>query len=574
MGMDPLTLAVVKAGLEQVAEEMDTTLTMTAFSPVISEGLDRANGIYDARTGEVIVQGATGLPIFIGTMQFTVQTVAKTVRELAPGDIVVVNDPYSGGTHVMDLKLVAPVFYEGQLFCFLANTGHWPDMGGASPGGFVPHATEVYQEGLRLPPVKLYRRGELIEDMLTVLLANIRIPEERLGDLRAQASALYVGERRLRELLDRFGMNTVQECVAELKARAEQQMRSHIAGIPDGVYSFSDCLDSDGIEDKPLMIRLEMTVKGADVTLDFSKTDPPCRGPLNSVVATTMSACYIAFKHVFPDTLINAGSFAPFHFIVPETTFLRATFPRPVSGCAAEVSQRVVDVVFGALAQAMPEALFGAPIGTSENLVIAGADPKRGPYVLYVYGGGGYGGFKEGDGLTHGAATIGSAKIPPMEVLEQNYPIRVRRFQLREGSAGGGEHRGGFGATYEFELLRGEAVVSWLGERGKFAPYGIRGGKPAKMTEFIVHRASGQYVSPHVSKDEKVPLRVGESVQLNTPGGGGYGDPFRRDPQLVLRDVTRGYVTREAADRDHGVVIRSNPWRVDEPATEARRRSL
>ena len=319
MTPDPLTLAVVGGALEQIAEEMDLTMKRTAFSPVISEANDLANGIYHPQTGEVIVQGKWGLAIFIGIMQFTCEAVIREAesRGVAEGDVFLVNDPYSGGTHLMDVGMVKPFFYEGEFFCWLANRGHWPDMGGSVPGGFGANTTEVYQEGLRIPPVKLYAKGELNQDVLTILMANIRVAEERHGDLQAHLAAFSVGEQRLTRLLHKYGHNTVWNCIETLKGRSERQMRSFLEEIPDGVYEFEDFMDSDGVEHKPLRIALSLTIEGSGALLDFSESSPPCRGPMNSVISTTKSASFLGFKHVFPDRCKDIGN-------------------RPSAGCQAE----------------------------------------------------------------------------------------------------------------------------------------------------------------------------------------------------------------------------------------------
>jgi N-methylhydantoinase B len=578
--IDPITLAVVKGALENMAEEMDHTLAKTAFSPTISEGHDRANGLYHPRTGEVIVQGATGLPIFIGVMQFTTQAVIERIKQIgcSPGDIFLVNDPYSGGTHLMDVKMVKPFFYRGELFGYLSNTGHWPDMGGSVPGGFGTKNTEAYQEGLRIPPVRLFHGGEIDDDLLTILMSNIRVPDERYGDLQAQVSALHVGETRLTEILDKYGKETVWACIEELRVRAERQMRAYAQEIPDGCYTYEDYLDSDGIEDVPLKLALDMTVRGDTIHFDFSRSSPPCRGPMNSVIATTISACYIALWHIFPDVPVNAGAFQPFSFHIPKTTFLNASLPRPVAGCAAEVSQRVVDTVFGAMGKAIPARLFGTPFGTVNNITIGGTDELVGPYIMYMFNGGGYGGSKELDGLTYGAPTISISKTQPYEVFEQRYPVLFRQFAIRENSGGVGAHRGGFGAVIELELSRGEAMASFIGDRGRFGPPGMLGGGPGAKCEVTIYRQSKKYVPPHLTKDERVLLRgrvsiqKGDVVQLKTPGGGGYGDPLARDPSLVLRDVQHGYISRRAAKQDYGVVIRGA--KIDWPATAALRSTL
>ena len=572
--LDPITLAVIKGGLEQIAEEMDLTLKRAAFSPTISEGHDRANGFYDAQTGEVIVQGFTGLPIFIGIMQFTTQAVIHEVkrRGVNPEDVFLVNDPYSGGTHLMDVRMVKPFYYRDELFCYMANTGHWPDMGGSVPGGFGTKTTEVYQEGLRIPPVKLYDAGKLNEDVLTILLANIRVAEERHGDLEAHLAAFRVGERRLTHLLDKYGVATVRGCIAELYNRAEQQMRACIRDIPDGTYSYTDYLDSDGVENKPLRIALEMTVQGDEITLDFSNSSPPCRGPMNSVIGTTTSACYIGLKHTFPDVPLNAGCFRPIHINAPASIFLNASLPRPVAGCAAEVSQRIIDVVMGALGQALPEHLSAGVVGTVNNLTIGGDDPDRGPYVMYMFNGGGYGGFQGGDGLTYGCGTISVSKTQPIEVFEQRYPVRIRRFALREESGGSGQYRGGFGAIIETEFTQGEATASFIGDRGRFGPRGVQEGSDGATCRVSIEHGQSTYIPEHLTKDDNVRLQPGDLIRQETPGGGGYGNPLQRDIERVVYDVRQAYISRETAHDVYGVVLQAGSLDVDREATEALRR--
>jgi N-methylhydantoinase B len=311
--LDPITLAVIQNGLQQVCNEMDLAFVRAAFSPVISEALDRSDGIYAAQDGALIAQGELGLPVFVGTMQFSTRAVIERVRQngwrLDPGDVFIVNDPYLGGTHLMDVKFVKPFFYRGKLWSWLANTGHWPDTGGMVPGGFSANATEVEQEGLRLPPVKLYKKGALDQEILSIILSNIRIADQRIGDIKAQAAALATGEKRLTALLDRYGAPVVGEAIAELRKRAAQQMRAKIARIPAGTYEGHAVVDSDGVVDEPLHIRLKVTrTPAGELEFDFAGSSPPCRGPMNSVLATTLSSVYLAVKHVFPEVPINAGT--------------------------------------------------------------------------------------------------------------------------------------------------------------------------------------------------------------------------------------------------------------------------
>ncbi|TAJ88119.1 hydantoinase B/oxoprolinase family protein [Reyranella sp.] len=551
--LDPVTLTVIQNGLIQVCNEMDLAFVRAAFSPVISEGMDRSDGIYDAADGALIAQGELGLPVFVGTMQFSTRAVIERVKshyagKVELGDIFIVNDPYLGGTHLMDVRFVKPFFYKGELFAWLANTGHWPDVGGMVPGGFSASATEVEQEGLRLPPVKFFKKGEMDQEILSIILSNIRIADQRIGDIKAQAAALSTGEQRLTDLVDRYGAAVVKAAIAEMRHRAERQMRAKIAGIPDGIYEGTSQVDSDGVVDEPLTICMKITKRGEDLTFDMTGSSPPCRGPMNSVIATTKSAIYLAVKHIFPDVPINAGTFEPLHIIEPEGTFLYAKYPRPVSGCAAEVSQRIAEAVFAALTKAIPDLLFAAPAGTSGNLGIGGYDPERQRnYIMYLFTGGGYGGFQGGDGLSNGCSTIGISKMPPVEVLEQFYPVLFEEFSLREGSGGAGEFRGGFGINYAIKLRRGEARVSMVMDHGRTGPQGVLGGKDGGTNTVLIEQSGVSYRPPHLSKDQDIEIGIGDVVRVSTPGGGGYGDPARRAPAAIVRDVARGYYTEAEA---------------------------
>jgi N-methylhydantoinase B len=574
-GLDPVTLAVIQNGLQQVCNEMDLAFVRAAFSPVIAEALDRSDGIYHRDSGELVAQGELGLPVFVGTMQFSTQAVIARVKAegiaLADGDVFVVNDPYLGGTHLMDVKFVKPFFYRGRHWCWLANTGHWPDVGGVVPGGFSANATEVEQEGLRLPPVKLFKAGQLDPEILSIILSNIRIADQRIGDIKAQSAALAIGERRLTALLDRYGAEVVDRAVIELRARASQQMRARIATIPDGTYDGEAFVDSDGVVDEPLRIALRIAKQGDTLSFDLSGSSPPCRGPMNSVIATTKSSIYLAIKHVFPDVPINAGMFEPLHVREPEGTFLYAKYPRPVSGCAAEVSQRIAEAVFGALVKAIPDRVFAAPAGTSGNLSVGGHDPaKRRSYVMYVISGGGYGGSVHGDGISNGCSTIGISKTTPIEVMEQYYPVLFEEYSLHEGSGGAGEHRGGFGVNYRIRLRRGEARASMVMDHGRCGPQGARGGADGGVNRVRILRGGTAYVPPHRSKDQDIRITAGDAIEVSTPGGGGYGVPFRRAADLVARDVAKGYYTRDQAAAWFGVVLHPD-GSVDAAATAAAR---
>jgi N-methylhydantoinase A/oxoprolinase/acetone carboxylase beta subunit/N-methylhydantoinase B/oxoprolinase/acetone carboxylase alpha subunit len=551
--LDAVTLAVVQNGLNQIASEMDLVHQKTSFSPVISEAFDRSNGIYDCRTGQIIAQGELGLPIFLGVMQSTTEAVIRHRDDLDPGDVVIVNDPYFGGTHLMDVKMVKPFFYRGRLWAYLSNTGHWSDTGGMVPGGFCASATEVHQEGLRLPPVKLVRRGELCQDVADIIMHNIRVPEERMGDMYAQLGALSIGEQRLMALLDKYGEQSVSAVISEMRDRSEKLMSANIATIPDGEYRFESCMDSDGIDDALLRVDVVVRVEGSRIHFDFSNSSPPCRGPLNSVWATTLGSVYCGMKHVFPAVPINSGCFAPIHVDEPRGTFLYAEYPRPVAGCAAETSQRIMEAMFGALGQAIPDRMFAGSAGTSGNFALGGHDPERGAsFVMYVFSGGGYGGWQGGDGVSNGCSTIGISKTQPVEVLEQHFPVLFEEYALREGSAGAGRFRGGFGVSYRVKLRRGVATASFMMDHGRTGPFGMLGGRDGAMNE-VELSIKGQIERPaYGSKGDGFELAAGDWVQVRTPGGGGYGDPRERPRELVRRDLTRGYFSQRSAESDYG----------------------
>jgi N-methylhydantoinase B len=573
MSIDAITLSVIQAGLQQVCDEMDLSFSRAAFSPVIAEANDRSDGIYAAGDGALIAQGSQGLPVFVGTMQSSTRTLIEMIeagraQAPKPGDVYIVNDPYLGGTHLMDVRFARPFYRNGEVFCWLSNTGHWPDTGGSVPGGFSASATAVEQEGLRLPPVRLFKEGVLDEEIYSIICSNIRVAEQRIGDVKAQYAALMVGETQLNALLDRYGDDTVREAIEELRVRAAQQMRAHIRAIPDGVYQGVAYVDSDGVVNEPLEIRLAITKEVDELTFDFAGSSPPCVGPMNSVLATTLSSVYLAMRHIFPEIPISAGAFEPLNIIRPEGTFLDAHYPRPVSGCAAEVSQRIAEAVFAALASALPDRVTAAPAGTSGNFALGGSDPERGrDYVMYQISGGGYGGNADHDGLSNGCSTIGISKAPPVEIMEQAFPVLYERYQLREGSGGAGEQRGGFGLEYEVRLRRGQARASFVMDHGRYGPQGVMGGADGAPNEVTVWQGERSYTPEHLSKEQDIPLTAGDRVHVKTPGGGGYGDPMRRDPALVAEDVRLGRYSAEQAREMFGVALTAPDLAIDKDAT-------
>ncbi len=557
--MDPVTLAVLKGRLEQIADEMDATLYRSAFNPIIAEAHDACHGLYDPDTGDTLVQGKSGLPVFVGAMAFAVRAAMRTAaqrapddphRGLAPGDVWLFNDPYEGGTHANDFKLVRPVFRGGRLWCFLASAAHWHDVGGAVPGNYNPAATECWQEAVQIPPVRILRGGTMDDDVLAILRANTRLPDSLWGDLNGQLAALELGERRLHALLDEYGDDTVRQALGLLRARAVRLMRDHIAALPDGHYRFDDCLDNDGVTDTPLAIALDMRVQGDRLTLDFSRSSPACAGPVNISRATAVAACYVALKHLFPDVPANAGVLDAVDFIIPDGRVISAARPRPVGGYT-ETILRMIDVIFSAAAQAAPHDAMGQAYGTINALSIAGhrSDPARAGqrWVMFSFFGGGHGAHAQGDGLNHGNAPISMATIPPLEILEAAYPVRFTQWALRADSGGAGRHRGGLGAVYEIELLEEQAEAFIFGERSRSAPKGVDGGGDGAPNRFSYGHA-GQWQQPALgSKMVGIRLVRGDRVRLETPGGGGCGPAGERNPEALARDLALGYTTASAS---------------------------
>ncbi len=557
--IDPITLAVLAGRMEQIADEMDATLFRAAFNPIIAEAHDASHGLYDAATGDTLVQGKSGLPIFVGVMAFAVKAViekAAAEGDMVEGDIYIFNDAHIGGTHLSDMRLVRPYFRDGELFCYLASVGHWHDVGGAVPGNYNPAATDVFQEAFNLPPVKLVRAGETQQDIIDILLRNTRLPQSAMGDLNGQLGALDLGIKRMDELLDEYGEQTVQAALAALTDRAEALMRSELGALPDGRWEATDYLDNDGITDEPLPLKVALEISGDTMVLDFEGSAPQCAGPVNIALPTTVATAYVAIKHIFPALPANAGVMRPIEVKVPEGSMLAAQFPAPTGGYT-ETILRMIDVIFSAAAQAAPERIVANAYGTINALSIAGKRSNGQPWVMFSFYGGGHGGSVESDGLNHGNAPISTATIPPMEILESVYPVMFRQWALRPDSGGAGMHRGGMGAVYEIEVLEENGAEAFLfGERGRFAPKGVAGGADAALNVFSYASGDGFAHPPLASKMRGIKLAQGQSVILETPGGGGYGPAADRDPGAIARDVARGLVTADKADQTYGTAWR------------------
>lgn len=550
--MDAVTLAILKGRLEQIADEMDATLFRTAFNPIIAEAHDASHGIYDAKTGETLIQGKSGLPIFVGVMAFAVKAVIDKVSKdghLQEGDVFIFNDPYDGGTHLSDFRLVKPIFRNGEVFCYLASVGHWHDVGGNVPGNYNPEARESFQEGMLIPPVKLFEAGVMKQDIVDILSANSRLPNSLYGDLNGQINALDLGQERLHALLDEYSEDTILDALSALRGRAEQMMREHLLQLGSNKLHVEDYLDNDGVTDTALKLALDMTITDSgELIMDFSRSSSACDGPVNISRSTTIAATYVALKHIFTDVPANAGVLKPVEFIIPENSFLSVRAPKPVGGYT-ETILRLIDVVFQCFQHVAPEKVNGCAYGTINALSLAGYRKNGSRWVMFSFFGGGHGGHPEGDGLNHGNAPISTATIPPLEILEAAYPVQFTQWALRPDSGGEGENRGGLGAIYEIELLEEEATGFLFGERGKYAPQGVVGGGQGAQNIFSYDSdepdaENGKKYPPLISKITGIPLKKGQRVRLETPGGGGYGDVKKRSKARIDYDLKQGYVTQ------------------------------
>lgn len=527
---NPIRLEVFKHLFASVAEEMGVVLRRTSYSPNIKERRDFSCALFDA-AGQMIAQAAH-IPVHLGAMPLSVQA-AIAAFDFAPGDVAILNDPYRGGTHLPDITLVTPIFVDEQTlgvcrkpqgsrtrpFAFAASRAHHADVGGMSPGS-MPIARELIQEGVIIPPLRLVEAGRVNQGLLDLLLANVRTPEERWGDLQAQLAANAKGVQRLGELVSRYSAGEVQAYMQGLVDYAERMTRRLLAGLPDGVYRFRDWMDDDGVDPQPAEIAVAVTIDGEQAVVDFTGTAPQRRGSINAVYAITLSATLYAFRCLLGDDVpTNSGCLRPIRVLAPEGTLVNARRPAPVAGGNVETSQRITDVLLGALAQAAPDRVPAASQGTMNNLTIGGWDSARGQsFAYYETIAGGMGARPGKDGAdaihTHMTNTLNT----PVEALEYAYPLRVQRYEIRRGSGGAGQWRGGDGVRRDIELLA-DAQVTILSERRVFAPYGLAGGQPGQPGRNVLIR-DGEELLPGKTT---LAVQAGDVISVQTPGGGGWG---------------------------------------------------
>ncbi|HZT47504.1 MAG TPA: hydantoinase B/oxoprolinase family protein [Hyphomicrobiaceae bacterium] len=564
---DPASFEIVKNSFYKIAEEMRVVLAKTAYSPILKSAGDYSCGVFDAK-GEMVAQGPD-LPIHLGSMPDAVRAVVAAFgSDVHDGDVFIHNDPYFGGSHLPDVNVVRPAFYEGRLLGYACLRAHWPDVGSATPGSYGA-VTEIYGEGLRLPPLRLVSRGVPNADLEKVILANVRTPDERKGDLGAQLAATLRATERLEDLARRYGAQGIIDAMSEVMDYSERLMRASLADLPDGEGFFEDFCDGDGIaddaqgRDAPFWIRMKVRKTGDRLVVDFTGSDPQVKGPINAPLSVTASGIFCGLKFVVdPNNLIppNSGCWRAIEVKAPKGTVVNAEFPAPVVYANHEISHRVADMVMGALAEVWPGQVMACSQGTSAVVTFGGVDPRSGRrYVSYETVKGGFGARPNKDGINVVASTISNTMNTPVEVLEMAFPLRVERYAINPDSGGAGRYRGGCGAVRTWRLLAGaDATGSLCMERMTSPPFGLRGGKAGAAAVVTLTTPDG--VSRSLPSKGAFLAPAGSVVDMITPGSGGFGPPAERDPAAIARDLADGYVT-EAGAREHYGVARPEALR-------------
>jgi N-methylhydantoinase B len=576
MTLDAITLEILTEALISVVREMRATVVRTARSVAIYEAKDFSCGLFDPDT-QVVAQ-SEDIGAHVVPLPWSVQSaMALHGHDLAPGDVILMNDPYRGGTHLNDVTVIYPVFEEGRLVFFPAVREHWPDVGGAVPGSMSGTATEIYQEGVRIPPIKIIERGRINDAAMQLLLSNMRVPEERLGDFHAGLAACKTAERRIRELCRRYGIETLLAAVRQNLDRSERRMRAQLAKLPDGEYYYEDYLETfrEGTLE-PLLLPLRLTIAGETLTADFTGASPQVPVPVNSTLAVTAASVFITLKSVFdPAAPLNQGSFRPLSVIAPEGTVVNVTPPAP-AGSHGEIRKRVVATMVGALSQVAPSLVAGDLCRTSFHNLIGGWDPKtRREWVHYEWSSGGNGAFAEADGPS-AMATIDwgdLTTVQPSEVLETRMPLLVDFSRLAPDSGGPGASRGGLSMQRGLRLCSASATYSLLSDGAILPAFGVVGGEAGLPVSSMVDRGGRMHEFETPGKVGGFKLQQGDVVVIRSAGGGGYGDPLTRPAARVGADVREGYISAGAARERYGVVLGAD-FEVDEVATVERRRAL
>jgi len=563
-------LEIFRHSLKSIVEEMGVTLQRTAYSTNIKIRRDHTCALFDADLRHAAQHDIA--PQHIGSLVRVVPTVIEERDRLDPGDGILINDPYKGAVHLPDVMLISPLYHEDEIVGYAANSAHHVDIGGPTPGGIPTDSTDLYGEGVIMPGVKAVRDWEFDEEMLQLITRNVRSPEMRIGDYRAQLGANRTGEKRYAELNADMGPEAVSENLDELYDYTERLARSNIEDLPDGTYEADDWMDGDGISEEERYLTLTIDVDGDEMTLDFTGTAEENGGPLNCTPAMAFAGTMaVVMSLLGGDLPKNDGFYRPFEIITPERTMVNPSYNRPVAA-GWEIAVRTGDLVTRAMAEAVPEETIAATKGIICNLAYSGRDPRSDEeYVYYETVGGGYGGRHAKDGMDGVQAHYQNTANSPIEELETEIPLYVRRYEYIQDSEGAGRQRGGLGIRRDIEFYDHEATFTVLSDRTKNAPWGLFGGHSARPARYVINP---EEESRTVSSKSTTKLASGDVASVQTPGGGGYGDPMERDPEAVLRDVRNGKVSAGKAQEEYGVILKEDPLRIDRTATKHRRANL
>ncbi len=560
--MDMVTMNIIDSSMVSACREMGITLMKTSYSTIFNEALDFTCALADADGDMMAV--AEFCPAQIGGMPLLIKTCAQELpfHELNEGDVIVHNDPYRGGLHTPEHTFFKPVFVAGELIGFAVSIGHIAEVGGMVPGAFAGEATEIFHEGLRVPPVHIKKRGQDVEEVWKLMLANVRTPRYNYGDLRAMISSVDVGEQRLIGLVEKYGKDLFKQTVRDLMDYSERRMRAEISAIPDGLYRFEDELENDGIEDRPYTIRVKVHVQGDEIVVDYTGTSAQARGPINATLGVTWSATYNGLLHLTdPSIPINSGCFRPVKIVAPPGTVVNVDYPAPEVGGNTETHPRIAGAVIGALAGAVPHRAMAAEGATHINLVFGGHDAEIDEYfACYDIEMVGWGGRISADGNDAQDSINGNCRVIPVEVFETRYPWLIEEFRLVPDSGGAGEFRGGLGTAKRFLCRSTEITISQMTDRHRIKPWGLSGGREgANGATLIQLGGDGDWLDMIAafnkrssSKFSNVVVRPGDRLQIVTPGGGGYGEPAKRNPALVREDLAEGYISPANARAAYG----------------------
>jgi len=575
---DAFTYSVLRSLIESIPTEMAEVLKRTSHHPILNEVLDFSTALLDSRAE--LIASAQAVTVHLGALELCAKAIMNKFGfdDCKPGDVFIHNNPFPGGTHLPDVDVMMPIFHEGKLVGFSMARGHHGDIGGAYPGSFAGNTTSIFQEGVRIPPTKMFEEGKPNEAFINLFLANVRQPTSSWGDLQAQAAACRLGEKRIQEMFDKYGSKTMHDAMEWSMDYSEAMTRAEFEKIPDGTYTFEDYLDNDGIDkDRPVKIHVAITVKGSDMTVDFSKSDPQVKGPANCVLGNLSAAVRCALLNLTdPSISNNHGCYRPVTIIAPEGLCINAKYPSPVVSGNCENTSRVIDTITGALARIMPEKVIAADSGTATAHISGGVDPRTGEYYAWYLGSDptawGARATKDGFECAGGPRIGGIICQVPMEVMETRWPFFIEQYSYAVDSGGPGKYRGGMSGLMILRPVGHDTEVGGANDRAEIPPFGLFGGMPGLHGENKIIHADGSETD--ISRAGGETCRDGEILYWRAPGGGGYGNPLDRDLDHLQRDVENGLVTIESAERDYGAVVDHGSGVIDRKASEQKRAEL